>query len=191
VSAQVDLLESVLNKTGDLMAAVPPDARSRPTPCGDFDVETLVGHLAEWCTTFAASAAGEPPPSVGDGGEWPEPATDQFRAAAQHAVAAFRNGAEDRALTLLGGPIPGQAVAGMMIMEYLGHGWDLAVGTGQPIPFSNAEAEAALATGRQMLSADYRGPDKSFGHEVPVPEGAPAVDRFIGFIGRDPSTARA
>jgi uncharacterized protein (TIGR03086 family) len=77
-------------------------------------------------------------------------------------------------------------VLGMMLMEYVGHGWDLAVALGRPAPFTEAEAEAALATGRRILSPDYRGPDKSFGEEVPVPEGAPAVERLIGFLGRDP-----
>src|SRR3954452_21756063 len=72
VSEQVDLLASVLTKTGDLIAQTPADARSRPSP--SYDVETLVDHLVEWCTTFATSAAaGESPPSSGDGGSWPQP----------------------------------------------------------------------------------------------------------------------
>ena len=184
MSQQVDLLESVLNKTGDLIANTPPDAWSRPTP--SMDVGTLVDHLAEWCTTFAASAAGEPTPSSGEEGAWPQADASRFRAATEHAVTAFRNGAEERNLTLMGGPIPGSAVAGMMLMEYIGHGWDLASGTGQPVPYTDVEAAAALAAGEQMLSDDFRGPDKSFGPEVTVPSDATAVERLIGFLGRDP-----
>jgi uncharacterized protein (TIGR03086 family) len=74
----------------------------------------------------------------------------------------------------------------MMLMEYIGHGWDLASGTGQPVPYTDVEAAAALAAGKNMLSDDYRGPDKSFGPEVTVPSDATAVERLIGFIGRDP-----
>ncbi len=187
MSEQVDLLESVLNKTGDLMAAVPPDERDRPTPCGDFDVATLVDHLAEWCKTFAASAADGPPPSAdGSAGDWPQFAAAEFRNAADHAVAGFRSGADDRPITLMGGPIPASAVVGMMLMEYIGHGWDLAVATGQPVPYSDVEAAAGLAAGKGMLSDNFRGPDKSFGPEVTVPSDATAVERLIGFIGRDP-----
>lgn len=187
MSERVDLLESVLHKTGDLMAAVPPDERNRPTPCGDFDVETLVGHLVQWLTTFSESAAGEPPPQIdGEAGTWPQPQASEFRAAADHAVSAFRSGAEDRDLTLMGGPIPGSMITGMMLMEYIGHGWDLAVATAQPVPFSDVEAAAALAAGSGMLTDDFRGPDKSFGEQVTVPADATAVERLIGFIGRDP-----
>jgi uncharacterized protein (TIGR03086 family) len=191
VSEQVDLLAGVLHKTGNVMAAVSPDSATRPTPCPDFDVATLVDHLAEWLTTFATSAAGTPPPAPEGEGPWPEPAVARFRVAADHAVAAFRAGADERALTLMSGPVPGSMVLGMMLMEYVAHGWDLAVATGQPVPFEDAEAEAALAVGRQILSPEYRGPDKSFGLEVPVAPDAPAVDRLIGFLGRDPAARAA
>jgi uncharacterized protein (TIGR03086 family) len=180
----------VLHKTGALMSAVPPGSDSQPTPCPDFDVAELVDHLAQWLETFAGSAAGTPPPPVVDGGSWPNPAVERFRAATEHAVDAFRDGAADRPLRLMAGEVPGSMVLGMMLMEYLGHGWDLAVATGQRVPFSDGEAEAALAVGRTILAPSFRGPDKSFGPEVPVGEDAPAVDRLIGFLGRDPARSR-
>jgi uncharacterized protein (TIGR03086 family) len=191
VSEQVDLLDAVLGKTGALIAETAPDARARATPCPDFDVAGLIDHLAGWIGTFAESASGSPPPPAGQpDAEWPVPQAERFRSAADQAVEAFRGGAEDRALTLMSGPVPGSMVLGMMLMEYVGHGWDLAVATGQPVPFDDTEAEAALAAGRQMLSQQYRGPDKSFGDEIPVPDDAPAVERLIGFLGRDPHTRR-
>ena len=191
MSEQVDLLDAVLTKTAALLAGTPAEKRTQPTPCPGFDVEGLAEHLATWMGTFAESAAGEPAPAApGADAPWPQPQAERFRVAAQQAIEAFRNGAEDRSLTLTSGPVPGSMVLGMMLMEYVGHGWDLAVATGQPVPFVDAEAEAALAVGRQMLSPEYRGPDKSFGHEVPVPAEAPAVERLIGFLGRQPDAAR-
>jgi uncharacterized protein (TIGR03086 family) len=191
VSTQVDLLEAVLGKTGTLLAGTSAQDRDRPTPCPDMTVAALVDHLGEWIGTFAASAAGSQPPDVErQDGDWPAPQAERFSAAAHHAVDAFRNGAEDRALTLMGGPIPGQMVVGMMLMEYIGHGWDLAVATGQPVPYDEEEAAAALAAGSKMLTDDFRGPDKSFGPQVTVPSDATAVERLIGFLGRDPFWAR-
>ncbi len=190
MSENVDLLDSVLVKTSTLLADVPPEAAHRPTPCPELDVEGLTNHLVQWLTTFATSLDGDPPPPPANSSEgWPAIEAEQFALAGRHAVAAFRGGAADRPITLMGAPIPGSMVLGMMLMEYVGHGWDLAVATGQPVPYVEGEAEAALAAGRQFLTPAYRGPDKSFGDEVPVADDAPAVDRLVGFLGRDPSAA--
>lgn len=187
MSTQVDLLEAVLDKTGSLLANTPPQDRDRPTPCPGMDVAGLVDHLDEWIGTFAGSVADSPPPEAGQqDAPWPTPQAERFAVAARHAVQAFRDGAEDRPVTLMGGPIPASMVAAMMLMEYIGHGWDLAVATGQPVPYADEEAAAALAAGKGMLTDDFRGPDKSFGPEVTVPSDATAVERLIGFIGRDP-----
>lgn len=187
VSDQVELLDAVLGKTGALVAGASPADRGRPTPCPDLDVAALVDHVGEWVATFAAAAAGSPPPEAAspDAG-WPAPQAERFDVAARQAVDAFRAGATERQLTLMGGPIPGSMVVGMMLMEYLGHGWDLAVATGQPVPYTDVEAAAALAAGKQMLTEQFRGPDKSFGPEVTVPSDATALERLIGFLGRDP-----
>ena len=71
-------------------------------------------------------------------------------------------------------------------MDYEVHGWDLARATGQAVPFEDGEALRALETGRQMLKPEYRGPDKEFGAEVPVPDDAAPMDQLVAFLGRDP-----
>ncbi|NHC43889.1 TIGR03086 family metal-binding protein [Motilibacter aurantiacus] len=179
MTTAVDHLESVLDKTAALIAEVRAEQGALPTPCPGYDVSALVGHQVEWVSRFADALAGGP--------ATPQPgllAGDQFRAAAERAVAALRAGASDREVSLGGDPLPGAAVAGMMLMEYITHGWDLAEATGQPIPFSEDEAEAALATGRSMLTPELRG--DAFAFEVPVPDDASAVDRLVGFLGREP-----
>jgi uncharacterized protein (TIGR03086 family) len=77
----------------------------------------------------------------------------------------------------------------MMLIEYVGHGWDLAVATGQPVPYAEPEAQAALEAARGMLMPAYRGPGQTFGDEVEVSADAAAMDRFVAFIGRDPHPA--
>ena len=66
------------------------------------------------------------------------------------------------------------------------HGWDLATATGQRASYPDEACEAALAEAQGFMKPEYRGPDQSFGDEVPVPESAPALDRLVGFMGRDP-----
>ena len=82
----------------------------------------------------------------------------------------------------------GPAALGMVLGEYVVHGWDLARAVGRP--WSPPEA-AATATAREffaaMSSREYRGADGGFfDDEVPVPADAPALERLLGFAGRDP-----
>jgi hypothetical protein len=59
--------------------------------------------------------------------------------------------------------------------------------TGQQLAgLDPALAEHALNWSRGMLRPEFRGPDKAFGVEVPVPDDAPAYDRLAGWFGRDP-----
>ena len=77
-------------------------------------------------------------------------------------------------------------ILGMILMEYIGHGWDLATATDQPTPFSERSIAAAKDAAEANLKPEYRGPDKSFGDIVKVPADAPPLDELIGLLGRDP-----
>jgi len=184
--ADADVLASVLSTTEGIIRGVTPDQLNLPTPCPDYTVGTLVAHMVTWNNTFADGAEQLPPNAHRAEYQADEHAGDLFHAASQRVVQAFRDGVADRMVDLGNGPSPGETLFGLMLMEYIGHGWDLAVATDQPTPFSEAGVGAALAAGRAMLKPEYRGPDKSFGNVVDVDEDAPALDQLIGFLGRDP-----
>ncbi|MDQ1039474.1 uncharacterized protein (TIGR03086 family) [Streptomyces sp. V3I8] len=77
------------------------------------------------------------------------------------------------------------AVAGVVAAdELVVHGWDLAVATGQGYVPDAAALEAAY----RMPAASVGDPSRGsiFGPVVPVPEGAPLLDRVIGPSRRDP-----
>ena len=184
--ADAATLAGVLDKTTVLIARVRPEQHALPTPCPDLDVAALTDHLVGWLRMFAARADGlehDGDPNQYRCGTDPEA---EFAAAGRQAVAAFESGAADRPLRLTSSELPGTMVLGMMLVEYVGHGWDLAVATGQPVPYSDGEAQAALDSARGMLRPAYRGPGKTFGHEVEAAADASTVDRLVAFIGRDP-----
>jgi hypothetical protein len=86
-----------------------------------------------------------------------------------------------------GGEAPLRMRADQQVTELAVHDWDLARATGQQLAgLDPALAEHALAWSRGMLRPEFRGPDKAFGVEVPVPDDAPAYDRLAGWFGRDP-----
>ena len=174
--SEIDLLESVLDEAEATIAAVRPGQEHLPTPCSELDAARLVDHLVGWANSFATRLTGGS--VTGDPNDYragADPATE-FHQAAQRIIGAYREGGEQSQ----------KLPAGFLIMEFLVHGWDLATATGRSGRFTPAAAELALATGRQMLQPEYRGPGKSFGYEVEVSDDAGPVDRLVAFMGRDP-----
>lgn len=188
----IHLLAGILSKTGALLAGVNPDQADSPTPCPDYDVGALVDHITSWIQVFATGAEGgrfEGDPASMRAGDDP---AGEFAAHAERVVSAWRTYGVERDVAVMGGEeMPGRLVLNMTVMEYLGHGWDLARATGQPIPFTEAEGSRALAMAAETLPPQYRGPGMAFGDIVAVADTAPAVDRFVAFIGRDPGSAAA
>jgi uncharacterized protein (TIGR03086 family) len=155
-----------------------------PTPCDGVDVRALVNHLVVGNLAFAALAGGTEPPSR-DGDHLGEDPLGAFRASARLLAAALAAaGVAERIYQLPFGPVPGSALAGIRINEYLGHGWDLARATGQPPDFPDDVAERGLAGARRLLRERSGGPHAPFAAEQPVPDGTPAIGRLAAFLGR-------
>jgi len=170
-------------------AAVRPDQLDGPTPCSEYDVRTLLGHLVAVLRRVAAVGRGEHPFSV------PQVTTDvpddgwsaAARAAADDVLAVWADPALlGRELTLPFGTFPGAAALATYTAELTTHTWDVAVATGQDPEWDPQVLTVALAATHRALPADGRGPGVPFGPVVPVPEDAPPIDRLIAWQGRDP-----
>jgi uncharacterized protein (TIGR03086 family) len=184
-----DLLSTVLDDLAELVETTPPDQRSRPTPCSEYDVQDLLTHIVGWLTTFAAGYAdpeGQAPRSDLDGYTVPADAGAEVRAAAHQLEKALRDGAAQRPLRLGESAMPGELALGMILWEYQVHGWDLARAVGRPWSPPDAAARESLAFAPTMLTPDDQGEGMPFAARVPVPEDAPALDRLLGLSGRDP-----
>jgi uncharacterized protein (TIGR03083 family) len=171
----VDALAAAVRVTSDIIGGIPQGSGGAPTPCPDYDVDALVAHLLGWATNFADKVNGhEPATEPGSVTAGDNPGMSYLMTGAK-IVEGYRRGTHADALPL-----------GVVLMETVTHGWDLARATGQETPYDDASAQIALDAGRGMLTPDYRGTDKSFGLEVPVPATAPTLDQLVGFMGRDP-----
>lgn len=179
----IDMLESVLLKEHLLVENVRPEQLGDPTPCPDYDMRTLLDHVIGWLRAFAAGANGRPfdddPTAFST-----EDFAEEFKAAANDLVTGWRLHGTERNVRFATAEMPARTVLGMTLMEYVTHGCDLAIATGQAVPFSDAELETTLARARENLTDQYRGEGKPFGPAVDVGPDAPAVDRLLGFMGR-------
>ena len=182
----LDTLTSVLARTTGLIGEVRSQDLALPTPCTDFDVRDLLEHMTTWIQVFDATVNDRPlpfdPMTHTVGGRYAE----VFGIAADGVLTGLHTNGWDRPMTMTGSPLPGQVVLAMLQMEYLGHGWDLSRATGSADPYTDHEAEVALAAARSIVSPEYRGTGM-FGPEVILPPGAPVMDRCMAFVGRDPA----
>jgi uncharacterized protein (TIGR03086 family) len=176
------------------VAAVPAGAWSAPTPCRDYDLRTLVDHLA-WGTVLSQRAATriplerdwsspEPPPFLAgrEPGEWAAALAPELDAAAD----AWADPAAWEGETVMGSaPMPASVVGPMMTAEFVMHGWDVARAVGAPFDVPAALGEAVLEA---VLPLAGMGRDGGwYGPEVAVPDDAPAFERALGLAGRDPA----
>lgn len=175
------------------IAAVRRDQLDGPTPCAEFDVRQLLGHLVGVLRRVAMVGRGEP--------LVPLPAL-HLQIPDDGWAAAAREGADDvlavwaddalleRELTLPYGRHRGAVALATYTGELSTHTWDLAAATGQSPDWDDAALAVALDATRRILPAEPRGGPIPFGPVVPVPDDAPAIDRLVAWQGRDPRWAR-
>ena len=168
----VVVLSRALDQAGDVLAAVHADQLAQPTPCGDWDVAQLIGHLVNAPVRFLEMARGGEP----DWSATPRPVASNW-------VAEFRSHADD--LIHHWHQAGAAADAGQVdwqTAEIAVHTWDVARATGQSPILLPEVAERGLAFMSAMLTPENRG--EVFAPAVPVPDDAPVYDRLAAFAGR-------
>ena len=153
-----------------------------PAPVAGWTARDVVGHLVEWFPPFLAAggvelAAG---PAVAD-----DPvAAWQHQADAVQSVLEQR-GEEDFTHPRAGTHRLADAVDRFYSADVYMHSWDLARASGQEPGLDEGYA-AMMLEGMRPMEEMLRASGQ-YGPAVPVPDDASAVDRLMGFIGRDPS----
>jgi uncharacterized protein (TIGR03086 family) len=173
----------------DAVAGVSPDQLDDPTPCTEFDVRALLGHLVAVFRRVTSIAAGNP--AIGHAPLVTDVPDDGWAEAARDAGRDMRLAWADPAVLVLEmrlpfGTLPGAAALAMYTGEISTHTWDLAVATGQSPAWDDEVITDALAAVHRKLPAE-RGPGIPFAPPVPVPADAPAIDRLVAWQGRDPA----
>ena len=182
-------LGRALGQTGTVIASIRPDQAGLATPCGSWDVRTLVNHIVYDARMFADTTQGLPRPPAGEdliGDDW----SAAFDAAAADLIAVWRRpGATEGMISLPQGETPRIWRVGQQLGNFAVHAWDVAKASGQSTDLDPAVGEIALAWGRENLKPEFRGEEgsgKAFGPEVAVPDDAKLYRRLAGLFGRDP-----
>lgn len=182
-----ELLAVAAPRTVAVVRGISDDQLDLPTPCPDYSVRDLLGHLFDVVVNFQVLARrGEVDWSaktdhLTDG--W----RDRFAAEADRLVEAWSDPATLEGVSP-GMGLPQETVGDMALIDLTVHGWDLARATGQPVAVDPGVVVAGHGfmdrmedTGRQM---------GAFGAPVPTPPEATDLDRLLGRTGRDPAWSR-
>lgn len=156
-------------------------AWNSPTPCTDWTAGDVVKHVIETEHDFLTRHdLTDVPMPVGDPGQAWQTHADQTLAALS------ADGVAERSYDGYFGPTTfGETMADFYGWDLEIHGWDIARATGQPDPFSDAEAveldAATAAWGPALYSEGI------CAQPVQVPDDAGAAAKLLAKLGRDPN----
>jgi uncharacterized protein (TIGR03086 family) len=167
---------------------VPQNALNARTPCGDWDLRTLLNHTILW-TSYSAErrAHGESVAEnlmnkdfTADPGFREDYARQIGKAvqawSAPEAWAGTRN--------VMGDATPAADVGAMLLMETALHGWDVARAIGQE--FKTDEQTAAALEDIVQAQAELFRKYQGFADAIEPPGNATAFERALTLSGRDP-----
>ncbi|MEZ0492791.1 TIGR03086 family metal-binding protein [Kineococcus sp. TBRC 1896] len=175
---------------GRVLDAVPVAAHQDPTPCTEWTVGDLLGHLVAVTHRVAHIARG------GYASDLPTVLTAEpdegFAAAYAAGVDGVRAAwADDAVLTATvhhpAGDVPGAVGATIYVQEFATHAVDLAVATGRQDLLEEEFLAGVLEIARRVVPAQRDG--FPFDPPVAVPDDAPAHVRLSGWLGREPRVA--
>ncbi|MBR8641026.1 TIGR03086 family protein [Streptomyces tuirus] len=161
-----------------------------PTPCPEYAVRHLLGHLAGLTVAFRDAGRKDLGVTTDTSPDSALPALapgwrEELPKVLAELAGAWRDPAAWTGMTRAGGvDLPGGIAGLVAVDELVIHGWDLARATGQ----AYSPDPAALRTCHDFLAAavDDPGRGEIFGPVVPVGPDASLLDRAVGLSGRDP-----
>lgn len=183
------LLARSLDQLARQVEAVRRDELGNRTPCADYDVRALLGHVLAVLHKIARAGSGsdvrgEPDVVVGieDDG-W----TVAIAGARAEVAQVWADDATlGRAITLPWATMPGRDVLDAYTHEFTVHAWDLAHATGRVADLDPGLAAEALDAFPRFAPPDERDGPGPFGPVVAVPDDADVYTRLAAYLGREP-----
>jgi uncharacterized protein (TIGR03086 family) len=187
----IDALDASAERMVELAGRVGPEQWREPTPCTEWNVRTLIGHLIATRQAYCALLEGAPAADLmsfaarqGEAGGTDPVAT--LRSAVQSVRAAFAEpGALERTVHHPLGEMPGSQLLALLVMDSVIHSWDLATAIGVEAGLDEQLVEqvhgflAPRAEGGGLYARGSFAPPAR-----PLPDGATPLERLIHLAGR-------
>jgi uncharacterized protein (TIGR03086 family) len=188
----VDAHRRALQTSAAIVGSVQAADLDRPTPCGDWDLRQLLAHMIGQNYGFAEAADG----NGGDLGVFADHAVGadpagEYAASAARAIEAFAApGVLERDLEVAvvrgGVTLPGSAVIGFHLVDYVVHGWDVAKTLGIPAAYDDDVLRVALGVA-EAVPERARSEDEATPFRPSLATESPnLLDRIVANLGRSP-----
>ncbi len=182
-----ELDRQAMKLAGEVVSFVRPEQLTLPTPCADWTLHGLLRHLISENLGFAAATVSGTDPSEVDwnaGRIGPDPVADYHRAADLYLDPFGPDSVLERDMRIgVFGVVRGSTAVAMHFVDTVAHGWDVA--TTIDVPYEPDEQLAATAlTVMKRFPSDR--PTAAFDVQVPIPDDAPELAKFLAYVGRDP-----
>jgi uncharacterized protein (TIGR03086 family) len=161
---------------------------SLPTPCGPWDVWTLLAHVNDSLATLSEGIENRRiglTPEVVPNGDGDVLAV--FRHRTNRLMESWMGSGhdgDDRLIEVAGTPLHSLVLAGTGALEIAVHGWDIARACGVDCAIPDALATDLYGFARFTVGPTDRHPQ--FADPVPVHAHATPGDRLVAYLGRDP-----
>ena len=173
--------ENTLSVLRRVLHTIAADDMSRQTPCTEFDVSRLTGHLLNSLTALGGMVGAELPER-----DESDSVERQVVAAARPALDAWHRHGLDGTVPFGNNEMPARAACAILSIEFLVHAWDYAAAVGQEFDAPEPLVEYVLGLAHQVIRPEQRS-RAGFDDPVDVPADAGALERLIAFTGRNPA----
>jgi uncharacterized protein (TIGR03086 family) len=188
VTGGLRLLASAVRYALASAGPVTPPMLSRPTPCADWDLETLLDHVSDSAAVLhqaiTAGCAGYASPP-GDGPLGLDPVRGlRLQTARLLATCAAAGPAAQRLVAIGNRELTTNMAALAGALEITVHGWDISVACGPRRPVPAGLAAILLPLAPLLITPATR--PGLFADPVLVPAQASLGDQLVAFLGRQP-----
>ncbi|HWF27381.1 MAG TPA: TIGR03086 family metal-binding protein [Mycobacterium sp.] len=173
--------EDTLGVLQRVLHTVAADDTSRQTPCTEFDVAQLTGHLLNSITALGGMVGAEFPER-----DESDSVESQVVAAARPALDAWHRHGLDGTVPFGKGEMPAKGACAILSLEFLVHAWDYAAAVGHEVNAPEPLSEYVLGLAHKVIRPELRG-SAGFDDPVDVPADAGGLERLVAFTGRNPA----
>ena len=173
--------EDTLGVLRGVLHTIAADDMTRQTPCTEFDVTRLTGHLLNSLTALGGMVGAELPER-----DESDSVERQVIAAARPALDAWHRHGLNGTVPFGKSEMPAKGACAILSLEFLVHAWDYAAAVDHEFNAPEPLAEYVLGLAHQVIRPEQRS-RAGFDDPVDVPADAGALERLIAFTGRNPA----